>query len=209
MQKVPFDSRDKRQLAELLRSHGIMDKWHEQTWDDFTNDARAKKIVLNYVANYREAKKDHAGLFLFGNAGVGKSLLINLAFKDLLINHRQDVQIVPFNAIVTSFTSGWYDKGERVSLEKMMSVDFLAIEGLGEEFRSGELHATTFETLLKNRLQRNKPTWVITRLAAATIRKDYGDNIASLIREACVDVTVKGDDFRAKIYEANQKKYRV
>ena len=50
---------ENKNLKKLYLSSGILEKWHDKTWADFTNDNEAKKTIQKYLSNYKGAKKAH------------------------------------------------------------------------------------------------------------------------------------------------------
>jgi DNA replication protein DnaC len=191
-------------------SCGILSKWHNKTFADFTNDDRAKKIVLDYLENPRQALTDGVGLYLFGNNGTGKSLLMNLAFKELL-KKRYKVQVTNLDGLVHSFTQGWYDGDARKSLNSLLTrTDFLGIDDLCKEFHSknSDLVVTVLDHVIRFRTQMGKPTWITSNKKPKLISTIYTEDIASMLREVCVDVFVDGEDFRGVIAEKNRDKYK-
>lgn len=202
------DSEEQKSLRLFYRECGILDKWHDKTWNDFVNDDRAKRIVQEY--DVKKALKDGVGLYLFGENGVGKTLLLNLAFQDF-IAQRKKVKIISFSGLITKFTAGWYDPEERKSLMyTLQKVDFLGIEEIGKEFKPGsnELGLMVLDTVIRYRVQMKKPIWITSNTPSKDIYDVYGENIASMLKETCVDVKVTGIDFRDKVAEKIRKEYK-
>jgi DNA replication protein DnaC len=183
-------------------SCGIFKKWHDKTLDDFVNDIDAKKTVLKYLKNHKAYKKDGVGLFIWGANGVGKSLLLNTSFIEL-INLRYKVRIVDFSELITSFANGWNDKDDREVLRELKNCDFLGIEEIGKEFnsRESELAKTVLDNVLRYRVQNCKPTWFTTNLKPSEIKIRYKEDTYSLLKEACIPVQVLGSDYRDIVRE--------
>ena len=59
-------------------SRGIWELWHNKTWDDYIHKFY-KDTVQKFVAD-----EETKNILLYGDNGMGKSMLMNLAMKDLL-----------------------------------------------------------------------------------------------------------------------------
>lgn len=95
--------------VKLALDSGILPKWHTYDWDDYDNDPAAKSRVRKYVTDPANVLKDGLGVYLYGDNGTGKTLLMNLAFSTfMLLGYR--VRIITLGTLVTKFTNGWYDK---------------------------------------------------------------------------------------------------
>lgn len=189
-----------KQTQKYLTSCGILPKYHEATLAQFTNDDEAKARITDYIQRFAEFKKKGVGLYLWGDNGTGKTHCLNCAFK-YFIKLRQQVLIVSFESMITTFIDGWYNTDARALYEQMRNCDFLAIEELGKEFKSKEsvLARTVLDNTLRYRLQMNKPTWLTSNVPPNDIKTAYSEDIASMMREAVIDIQIKGEDFRNKI----------
>lgn len=188
---------------------GILQKWHDKTWDTFTNDAAAKKLLRDYVKRHEEVRRDGTGLFLYGANGTGKTLCLNLVMKDL---HKlgYTVRVISLPTLITQFTAGWYDKTEKRDFQKMLqTVDFLGIEEIGKEFKAGanELGVMVLDNVVRYRLQMQRPILATSNTGPKDIKSVYTEDIASMLREFCLPLNVQGEDFRIRIAERNKKKY--
>lgn len=187
---------------------GILEKWHDKKWEDFTNDPDALESVYKYLDKAREARQDGVGLFLWGANGTGKSLLMALAFRHLLYR-RARVKIITLSTLITRFTGSWYDKEERERFHQgLLNADFLGIEEIGKEFKSAtDLGSVVLDSIVKYRIQRKLPTWATTNLDPKNVTDYYTEDIASMMRECCLPVQVTGKDFRKEIAADLKKKY--
>lgn len=200
-----------KQLQKEYRDFGILDKWHDKTWADFTNDARAKDIIQSYLKDPKKPLSDGVGLFLSGQNGVGKTLLLNLAFQDLY-HKGYKVKIISMSGLITLFAGGWYDVEDRRTLIQIMQkVQFLGIEEIGKEFKPGgtDLGLTVFDNVLRQRVQMKKPTWFTTNKKDVEITDIYSEDIASMLRESCLSVAVTGKDYRKTIASEIKEKYKI
>jgi DNA replication protein DnaC len=195
--------------SDRLLSYGILQKWHDSTWDDFTNDPEAKKRLKGYLAKIREARKDGVGLYLYGANGTGKTLALNLLMKDLLAM-KYSVRIYSLSTLITKFTAGWYDANEKKAFQALLqSVDFLGIEEIGKEFKAGanELGVMVLDHVIRYRLQMLLPVFATSNTSPKEIKSVYTEDLASMLREACMPLNIQGVDMREVVAAKHKKKY--
>jgi DNA replication protein DnaC len=200
-----------KELKHYFEQHGILSKWHEKTLDEYHNDEDAKDKILAYLKNHKQASKQGVGPYLHGANGVGKTHLMMTAFMQLFNEHRYKVQVVSLTTLVDIFTSSWYDEGKKALLDSMKNCHFLGIEEIGKQIDSEKSVAIVthiLETVLRYRLQSNKPTWFTSNIDPSEIKNIYNEDIASMLRECSVDIAVVGNDKRKEIYTRNKKLFR-
>lgn len=192
---------------------GILPIWHEKTWENFTNDARAKKVLINYLDKLDDAEKDCFGYFIYGLPGVGKSLAANLVFKELQ-EKGKTVQVISLGGLIDLVTRSWSDEFAKAKLSRLMQkTSFLCIEDFGKEFyrkdSDGRSFATSIlEDLLVKRIGFRKSTFIISSLSAGDVSKFYSANLSSLVMEACVPLQILGKDHRTKIQAKLKDKWQ-
>ena len=203
---------DKKKLKSLYTLSGILPKWHGKEYSDFTNDITTKKKLLTYVSKYKEMKKEAVGVFLWGANGVGKTLVMNCVFKDLLVNKRQTVKIIPLSKLVTLYADSWYNMEARRELNHIKTkVAFLGIEEIGKEFKSSSktgqenLAITTLDDVLRSRIQYAKITWFTSNKAPSELKDSYSEDISSMMGECAIPLQVTGPDIRKTIIAKKHK----
>ena len=73
----------------------------------------------------------------------------------------------------------------------------LLLDDLGKEFRrSNRLQQTTFDHILRTRVQNNRPTILTTNMNAAELSIGYGASVLSLLVEKSIELPLPGVDFR-------------
>lgn len=174
---------------------GIWELWHDKTWDDYIYPFYKKK-VLEFV----EQEIEH-NVLLYGDNGMGKSMLMNLAMKDYL--HKGfEVYVIDFRHLVKEYTKSWRDDGK---LAQIIKSDYLAIDDLGKEFQGGdvskELAATALDYVLRYRFQRKLSTWMTFNMTLSEIGPSYTEHIASLIKRSSVAIAFEGEDYGNKLFK--------
>lgn len=202
-----------KKLPPKLIELGILPKWHDAVWDDFTNDDRAKKIISNYLRNITDAEKDAVGFFIYGAQGVGKSLVANLTFKDVLAMGKT-VRVISLGGLVDLVTKSWSDEDAKKTYTKLVqTTKFLCIEDFGKEFyrkdSDGKSFATSIlEDVMIKRIGFRNITFIVSSISATLIKDTYSADLASIVKETCVPLQILGDDFRIGMQEDFKERYR-
>lgn len=188
-----------------LLERGILNKWHDKTFDSFTGDPDVLKSLKKYVKNSNKARKDGIGLFMYGPYGVGKTLLANVILKELLAQG-YTVRMITLSTLVTMFTGSWYsDEVRNEFLEITRQVDFLGIDDLGKEFKgSTDLGVKVFDNIVRYRLQSNLPIIFTANISPKELSDYYSASTSSMLNEMCAVVQVTGDDHRSSFRERNR-----
>lgn len=181
--------------APLYTNSGIWELWHNKTWKDYT-DKRYSDLVKSYV----DAETDE-NILLYGNNGTGKSMLMNLAMKDLL--HKEySVYVIDFRNLIKEYIKSWKGHGK---LGEIMMSDYLAIDDLGKEFASGEvskdLAVTTLDYVLRYRFQRKLSTWMTFNMPLTEVKEAYNEHIASLLKRSSVAIYFDGADYGDTLFK--------
>ena len=193
---------------------GIKSAWHTKELRDFTNDEEALLRVKNYIKKSKEVAREGLGVYLWGANGTGKSHLMNCSFKELIENGHK-VRIYSMDEIVDKFTSSWYSDEDKKDLDNVLrNIDFLGIDEFGKNVdKEGnpvylpDLVKRVMESVIRFRVQMNKPIWFASNTDPKFVGKVFSEDIASLLNEAVVTVCVRGSDFRKRIYSRNKRKF--
>lgn len=178
----------------LYISKGIFELWHGKTWDDYEGDFYKKQI-----RKFVEEESD-MNVLLYGNNGTGKTMLMNLAFKDLL-HSGNNVYIYDFRVLVQEYFNGF---GSSEQFNELLNCDYLGIDDLGKEFSnsgvSKELITTVLDYTLRHRYHRQLPTWITSNITLSEIKTIYGDHIASLLKRSSVAISITGKDYGDNLF---------
>ena len=193
---------------------GIKSSWHSKELDDFVNDMEALRQVRSYLRRYKQAASKGLGLYLWGSNGTGKTHLMNCAFKEL-IGKGCKVRIYSMDEIVDKFTSSWYSDEDKKELKKVLrNIDFLGIDEFGKNIDEHgkpvylpDLVKRVMESMIRFRVQMNKPIWFASNTDPKYVRSVFSEDIASLMREATIPICVRGEDFRKEILSQNKRRF--
>lgn len=179
----------------LYTSRGIWEVWHDKEWEDF-RDEKIRKLVKVVVDN-----QDRRNLILYGPNGTGKTLLMNVAFKELY--HKGfTVHVIDFRDLVREYTKSF--NGDN-SFYELINVDYLGIDDLDKEFKNSgagkDLVNTVLDYTLRYRFQRQLPIWVTFNMLLSQVESVYNVHIASLLKRSSQIVTFRGEDFGDKLIE--------
>jgi DNA replication protein DnaC len=189
-------------LHMLYLSAGIGPLYQRLDWDDYEGDTKARDFVFGYLRRHAAFFSAGFGLILHGPYGTGKTMLVNLAAKDLL-RLGYGVYATTFPAMVDMFTKGWGDNAEKERFErKIIDSDFLVLDDIGKEFRSKtNLAESTFDHILRQRAVNLRPTVLTTNMSEDELAYGYGAAIFSLLRERSDSHEMTGEDWRSEAHE--------
>lgn len=155
--------------------------------------------MLEYLDSAEAFIDRGIGLFLSGPMGTGKTLLAMLVLKDL-VKKNYNCYATTFSNTVEAFTSTWGDNEEKKRFaDRFMFSDVLLLDDLGQEQRtSNRLPQTTFDRILRTRIQDGRPTLVTTNMNAIEVQVGYGAPVLSLLCEQSIEIPMTGTDFRPK-----------
>lgn len=181
----------KPELSPIYVKHGIWESWHKKTFDDYIGNDFQVNEVFDLIDS-----ESNDNVILYGNNGTGKTMLMNLAMKELL--HRgKAVYVIDFRNLIKVYTASW--KGNTNALNHILSVDYLAVDDLGKEFKnegvSKELANSTLDYVLRYRVQREKPTWLTFNMLLKDVKSVYNEHIASLLKRNTTAILFDGDDY--------------
>lgn len=192
----------------LCLQKGILEKWHDKEYDDFDNDLGALEKIRKYEGKYKSAKVDGVGLYLFGSPGVGKTMLMNVLFKHLLLDYKQTVRVVPLETLIHKYIN--YREAEDGFNDFVRKTSFLCVEGMGKEYKSGnnDMALLVMDLVFQFRSQMKLPTCLTTNIPPKDIGKIYSHDFASLLNECMLIIEVQGQDYRTNhINEEIKRKY--
>lgn len=176
---------------------GIGETYQRLSWTDLQIDKDQLAPVLDYLDHHVNYIDRGMGLLLHGPVGTGKTLLSTLVLKEL-VRAKYDCYATTFAAAVENFTATWGDKDEKkVFTKRFLNSQVLLLDDLGREQRnSNRLPQTTFEHVLRTRVQHARTTILTTNMTAQELQGGYGHNALSMLVEKSIEVPLTGADYR-------------
>lgn len=199
------DCAGQRSLFVRYARAGIGLTYQRMTWGDLS--IPVPRDIVEYLDRAEDYIARGMGLFLFGPVGTGKTLLAMLILKDL-VKAGYDCYTTTFAGMVENLIATWSDQDERARFtQRFMHSQVLCLDDLGKEIRNNfrdRLNPTTFDYILRPRVDNARPTIVTTNLSEAELR-GYGDAVLSRLVESSIGVHLPGDDFRPLAYQRGRQ----
>lgn len=180
-----------------MNLHGIYEEFHERTLDGFPGSEEAKDFVSNYLSFLADNRAVGRGIVFCGPNGTGKTTLGMIILRAAL-NLEYDVQAASWPLVIEARTQAWQNHEAMLQFRyRILSPDFLQVDDLGKETGAGkDLSTSVLDLVLRRRSMRKLPTIITTNAEPETLRRTYGDSIASLLNGNFDQVIVEGEDMR-------------
>jgi DNA replication protein DnaC len=191
------------QLHKHYLAAGIGLTYQRLDWDDYAGPTKVLDGVTKYLDKRQEFMRRGMGLYFLGSYGTGKTMLANLVLKEL-VKDGLTCWATTFSQTVEMFTSGWSDKADKDYFQaKFVNSEVLLLDDVGKELRGTRINLaeTTFDAILRQRVQAGRVTLITTNLTPGDLEDGYGSAILSLIREKSLEVVFDGSDFRTSARE--------
>lgn len=191
------------QLHKHYLAAGIGVTYQRLDWDDYQGPTSMIDHVVKYLDHRDRFLARGIGMYFFGTVGSGKTMLANLVLKEL-IKDGYRCFATTFSQTVEKFAAGWSDRDERDYFQrKFINSEVLLLDDVGKELRGTRLALaeTTFDAILRERVQSGRATMITTNMTPADLEKGYGSAILSLVREKSLELVFSGNDFRVTARE--------
>lgn len=190
----------------LVAGIGVL--YQRLTWDDYQGDPVALEIVRKYLEGHTNMVGRGTGFILSGTYGTGKTLLMTLLLKEL-VKLGYSGYATTFASMIEMFTAGWRSpEDQRHFQRKIMQSEVLLLDDLGREMKTKtKLSETTFDDVLRSRVQGGRPTLITTNMDHGQLSSGYGGAILSLLSEVCIRYEMVGLDFRPQSAERSQEEF--
>ena len=190
---------------------GIGKSYHRLDWRDYVRSAGVRNDVSAYVDNHHEMIDRGIGLMFLGTIGSGKTMLANLALKDL-VKLGYKCHATSAEETTSNMTATWRSTEDKRRFEDIyVRSDVLLLDDLGRGLindRTGSVKEEhkfkegILDTILRKRVQYDRPTLVTTNLSTDRLLEGYGPAVHSLLTERTIPLEVTGKDFRPKVLES-------
>jgi DNA replication protein DnaC len=192
----------------ITKAHLQMANIPEDYWScDFFNYLGPEEVAeasKKYLRTLAEKKGEGVGILFGGPPGPGKTTIAAVLLK-YLVRAGWTCWMTSLGEIVENIQKSWNaEKGAHNDsaefLQRCREADFLLIDDLGKEHAGPSgFSSTTFDNLIRYRIQHRLPTILTTNLNRQTIKNRYGDALLSLIEGKCTIITVTGADIRRSV----------
>lgn len=196
--KHPCDCEYQLQLHKHYLAAGVGVTYQRLSWDDYSGPPSAMNGVKKYLAKREQFLRRGMGMYFLGSYGTGKTMLANLVLKEL-VKDGLSCWTTTFSQTVEMFTAGWSDKADKDYFQaKFINSQVLLLDDVGKELRGTRiaLAETTFDAILRQRVQAGRTTFITTNMNHGELEDGYGAAILSLVREKSVVQPFEGRDFR-------------
>lgn len=188
------------QLHKHYLAAGIGVTYQRIGWDDLINEDAREVAELYLKSNLVDRG---IGMILTGLFGTGKTLACNLVLKDL-VKRGYVCYATTFASMIQFYTSGWKDDEEKEYFNRrVVRSDVLLLDDLGKEF-SNRLSESTFDDVLRTRVQSGRATLITTNMTEEEIGSGYGPAILSMLDEVSLVKELEGKDFRRQAKKIRQ-----
>lgn len=168
---------------------------------EFTFDNSTEKNKHN-VAVYKRAKEatqNGQNIFLTGNTGSGKTYLLS-ACANLAVELNKSALFVTAYTLNSMFLESHLSDlaTKQAILDSLVDVDVLAIDDLGTETVYKNVTAEYLFSVINERINRKKQTFISTNLTLEDVRDRYDERIFSRLVDQKLTFVAKleGDDKR-------------
>lgn len=182
----------------ILHDSGLPKAYWNETPDTFSGDQKALAEVLRYIENIDDNLNKGIGQYLYGNAGVGKTLLASYILKAGL-EKRKNIKFYFFTDVLNVFTESWHDDAARAEVENsIIKSDLLILDDIGKEYKSNtKLHESILDTVIRNRASYLRPVIITSNYDMLDSKEAYGNGIVDLFKESLQVIHVTGNSYRA------------
>lgn len=200
--EVECDCRAQLHLHKHYLVSGIGVNYQRLSWDDYEGDEELRGFADKYLERHEAFVTGGIGLLLHGTNGVGKTFSVTMLLKDL-VKLGYSCYSTTFSSMVEMFTAGWKDVEDRRHFErKVVQSDVLVLDDMGKELKTKtNLSESTFDDVLRRRVNNGRPTFLTTNQTLAELSEGYGKSILSLLKERSIKYKVEGADFRPRSNE--------
>jgi DNA replication protein DnaC len=199
------DCQEQWNLHMKYLSAGIGVLYQRLDWDHYTGDPEVVRSLQAYVRNHDGYIEQGLGLLFTGARGVGKTMLATLVLKEF-IRAGYSCCYTTYSSAMEMYTAGWRDHNDKRRFEdKFLRTKVLLLDDMGREAKSSNnMQESTFEHIVRNRVQSCRPTILTTNLNYGDLEESYGEATMSLLTEQSMVVEMTGDSFRPK---SNARKF--
>lgn len=198
--EFPCDCADQLGLYKKYLSSGIGKEYQRLLWDDVDPELDPQlQPIYKFLNDPEKYLNRGVGVYLWGPPGTGKTMIATLILKDLIRKGYTGFS-ASMAAMVEYFTAGWGGNTDEKSwfTNKFLSSQILVLDELRRENRLAE---STFDHILRTRVNEGRPTIITTNLTPDELENGYGSSVLSLIVEKSIVVNLNRQNYRGKAHD--------
>lgn len=191
-----------RRYDKLFQSHVPQRFWWSSPLTPTEGNKQAIEVIRRRIRNNEKSK----GLFLYGDIGVGKTHLLTLYARHLILKEGDDVVWWDTARLFITLKNNFgkrYEEDEENEIEsiirKAIRTHWLFLDDLGREKSSDWTHETLFH-IVNSRYEEERNTIVIvSNHSPSQLAERISDQIVSRLIEMCEEpIKISGEDWRLK-----------
>ena len=184
--------------AKDILALGYLDKGFAEFTFPSTDDkgSREFKDFVQYVNNWDKAKEVNRGIYLYGNAGAGKTFYASCIANEIRKRYADYVLIGSATDLIDYMTKdyGRNDEGK----EQLRTYPLVVIDDIGVE-KAIDNNLSVMNEIINIRYMARKPLICTSNFPLEKLYMGtgiYGDRITSRLKEMCVQYQIVGKDRR-------------
>lgn len=138
-----------------------------------------RKLVIPYVKRIKKVARSPYGFLFLGKPGTGKtfvgSKILYYAIANELTAHS-----IEFNDFLKLLRKNFEEDLDSL-IKEISNVDILMIDEIGNESKRSDFAIGEFKSLYKRRVEKNKPTIMISNYNYLEFKRAYGKSIESVV----------------------------
>ena len=161
-------------------------------------DCSKETIPKEIKEKINQAMKEKKGIFLYGEAGTGKTYIMYSILKEFYKEGHESTMFtdMPWLSMrIKNYIRDNEDPQENVKI--YTTPEYLFLDDFGVEKMTDFLFETLY-LIIDTRYNYLKPTFISSNYSLKEIAENINDRIASRISEMCVVIKVEGKDKRVK-----------
>ena len=163
------------------------------------NNQAAITYILKYIAN-----PTNKGLFLHGKMGTGKTTLL-AGLMNSLVKKGKEVGFIHFPTYLIDLKSSFSTGESEYAIERLMKVDYLLLDSIGEENVTSWSRDEILLTILSYRLLNQLPTFFTSMYGYNDLKKVYTTKKSDEIRANTITSKMKALSIEIMLDEMNLK----
>lgn len=185
-------------VADMKRANVPSNFWYA-TLAEVPKDLPYLDKVLSYYAQMECMMDQGIGLYLYSTENQTGKTSIAVALLKRALRLRRTAYFEEAGRLKNALTRNeQFD--ENILLDyRIRNVDILVIDDLGKEYRTTSGYAeSTFENLIRDRVQEVKPTIITGNLPPKELGKIYSSSLSALLKGSLIPIRVTGYNWSAR-----------